>query len=98
MPSLSNARANSLDFTHVWISEPVVMEIFTKGPRTHTYVRWRMTRRPVYPVMTFFKIEFLASKTYLGGKKNVPYFTKFKFNLRVYVLTDRAEVLFHQSF
>ena len=36
MPSLSNARANSLDFTHVWISEPVVMEIFTKGPRTHT--------------------------------------------------------------
>ena len=33
MPSLSNARANSIDFTHVWIYEPaVVMEIFTKGP------------------------------------------------------------------
>ena len=65
MPSLSNARANSLDFTHVWISEPVVMEIFTKGPRTpHT----TMTHDPVYPVMTFS--EFLASKTYLGGKKN----------------------------
>ena len=57
MPSLSNARANSLDFTHVWISEPVVMEIFTKGPRTpHT----TMTHEPVYPVMTFS--EFLASK------------------------------------
>ena len=38
--------------------------MFTKGPRPpHT-----MTHDPVYPVMTFS--EFLASKTYLGGKKN----------------------------
>ena len=37
-----------------------------KGPRPpHT-----MTHDPVYPVMTFS--EFLASKTYLGGKKNDP--------------------------
>ena len=28
----------------------------------------------VYPVMTFFGIQFLVSKTYLGGKKNVPLF------------------------
>ena len=64
MPSLSNARANSLDFTHVWISEPVVMEIFTKGPRTHTYDdAWPGISRD-----DVFEIEFLASKTYLGGK------------------------------
>ena len=61
MPSLSNARANSLDFTHVWISEPVVMEIFTKGPRTpHT----TMTHEPVYPVTQLF-VRFM-----LQGKVN----------------------------
>ena len=41
-----------------------VYEGATSTARTHT-----MTHDPVYPVMTFS--EFLASKTYLGGKKNV---------------------------
>ena len=44
----------------------VVMEIFTKGPRTHAHDDADL----VYPVITFFGIEFLVSKTYLGGKKN----------------------------
>ena len=63
MPSLSNARANSLNFTHVWISELVVMEIFTKGPRTHTY------DDPVYPVMTFSKSNFWPVKLTLEVRK-----------------------------
>ena len=59
MPSLSNARANSLDFTHVWISEPVVMEIFTKGPDDDL----------VYPVMSFFGSNFWSVKLTLEVRK-----------------------------
>ena len=47
------------------------MEIFTKGPRTHARTHAHDDADLVYPVMTFFGIEFLVSKTYLGGKKNI---------------------------
>ena len=40
---------------------------FGKHARTHAHDDADL----VYPVMTFFGIEFLVSKTYLGGKKNV---------------------------
>ena len=61
MPSLSNARANSIDFTHVWISEPaVVMEIFIKDPRRREDIGHVTSSEsdadPVYP--------FLVPRTY----------------------------------
>ena len=53
-----------------------VYEGATSTARTHT-----MTHDPVYPVMTFS--EFLASKTYLGGKKNIPIPAKYNIENRM---------------
>ena len=38
--------------------------------RTHARTHAHDDADLVYPVMTFFGIEFLVSKTYLGGKTN----------------------------
>ena len=58
---MSNARANSIDFTHVWISKSVVMEIFTKGPDDDADL--------VYPVMTFSELNFWSVKLTLEVRK-----------------------------